>query len=59
MNSVARVLQVIGLTIPLLAILAQLMERITLSQMLGFLVAAMAIFGIGHLMQRYSGGGPA
>lgn len=57
MYSVARLLQIVGLTIPPLAILAQLMERITLGQMLGFLVAAMAFFGIGHLMQRYSGGG--
>lgn len=57
MYSVARFLQIVGLTIPPLAIVAQLMERISLGQMLGFLVAAMAFFGIGHLMQRYSGGG--
>jgi hypothetical protein len=57
MYSVARFMQIVGLTIPPLAILAQLMERITLGQMLGFLVAATAFFGIGHLMQRYSGGG--
>ena len=56
MYTLARFLQVIGLTIPVLAIVAQLMERISLGQMLGFLIAAMALFGIGHLLQRYSGG---
>ena len=59
MYAVARFLQLAGLTIPLLAIVAQLNERISLGQMLGFLVAAMAVFGIGHVLQRYSGGGPA
>jgi hypothetical protein len=58
MYSVGRFLQLVGLTIPLLAIVAQLNENITLAQMLGFLVVAMAVFGIGHLLQRYSGGGP-
>jgi hypothetical protein len=52
-------MQIVGLTIPPLAIIAQLSERISLGQMLGFLVAAMAVFGIGHVLQRYSGGGPA
>ena len=59
MYTLARLLQLIGLTIPPLAIIAQLMERISLGQMLGFLVAAVAVFGIGHLLQRYSGGGQA
>jgi hypothetical protein len=56
MHSVARLLQMIGLTIPPLAIVAQLMESITLGQMLGFLVVSIAVFTIGYLMQRYSGG---
>ena len=59
MYAVARFLQIVGLTIPLLAIIAQLNERISLGQMLGFLIAAIAVFGIGHVLQRYSGGGPA
>lgn len=59
MYGVARFLQFAGLTIPLLAIVAQLMDRITLAQMLGFLVVSMAVFSIGHLLQRYSGGGQA
>jgi hypothetical protein len=55
MYTVARFLQVLGLTIPLLAIVAQLNERITLGQMLGFLVASMTVFVIGHTLQRYFG----
>ena len=55
MYTVARLLQIAGLTIPLLAIIAQLNERISLGQMLGFLIAAMATFGLGHLLQRFSG----
>ena len=59
MYGLARFLQIVGLTIPLLAIIAQLNERISLGQMLGFLIAALAVFGIGHVLQRYAGGGPA
>jgi hypothetical protein len=59
MHSVARLLQMVGLTIPPLAIIAQLMESITLGQMLGFLIASIAVFMIGYLMQRYSDGGSA
>jgi hypothetical protein len=59
MYAVARLLQIAGLTIPLLAIIAQLNERISQGQMLQFLVAAMAVFGIGYVLQRYTGGGPA
>lgn len=58
MYSVARLLQMIGLTIPPLAIIAQLTGNIDLKQMLGFLVASVAVFTIGYLLQRYSGGGP-
>jgi hypothetical protein len=57
MHSVARFLQLIGLTIPPLAIIAQLTNNIDLKQMLGFLVVSVAVFGIGYLMQHYSGGG--
>jgi hypothetical protein len=58
MYTVSRFLQVVGLTIPLLAIAAQLFERITLGQMLGFLVVSVGVFLIGHQIQRFSGGGP-
>jgi hypothetical protein len=59
MHTLARIFQVAGLTIPLLAIFAQLNERISLGQMLGFLVVAIAIFSIGQLLERYSGSGRA
>ena len=58
MVSVARLLQLIGLTIPVLAIMAQLAKSISAGKMLGFLVASVLIFSIGYLLQRYSGGGP-
>jgi hypothetical protein len=57
MFALGRLLQIAGLTIPLLAIMAQLSATITLGQMLGFLVVSMVLFGIGHLLQQYSGGG--
>jgi hypothetical protein len=57
MYTLARFLQVVGLTIPLLAIAAQLFERISLGQMLAFLVVSMGVFILGHQLQRYSGGG--
>ncbi len=58
MYTLARLLQTAGLTIPLLAIVAQLNEAITLGQMLGFLVVSMLFFSIGYMLQRYLGGGP-
>jgi hypothetical protein len=58
MYTLARLLQMAGLTIPLLAIVAQLNEAITLGQMLGFLVVSMLVFSIGYMLQRYLGGGP-
>ena len=56
MYTFARLLQIIGLSIPLLAIIAQLNNQITLSQMLGFLAVSMGVFVFGYLLQRYSGG---
>jgi hypothetical protein len=50
-------MQVAGLTIPLLAIAAQLFERISLGQMLGFLAVSVGIFVLGHQLQRYTGKG--
>jgi hypothetical protein len=57
MRSIGRVLQGIGLTIPLLAIFAQLSSRITAGQMLQFLFVAVCVFSIGYVLQRYSGSG--
>jgi hypothetical protein len=58
MYTVARFLQLVGLIVPSLAIIAQLNERISLGQMLGFLIVSMCVFIVGHVLQRYSGGGP-
>ena len=55
MYALARLLQLAGLTIPPLAILAQLSEAIKTGQMLQFLVAAICLFSIGYLMQQYTG----
>jgi hypothetical protein len=59
MYSLARLLQILGLAIPPLAIFAQLAQSISTGQMLGFLAVAVCIFYIGNLLQRYSGGGGA
>jgi hypothetical protein len=57
MYTLARFLQVAGLTIPLVAILAQLNQAITAGKMLGFLIASVLIFSIGQLLERYTSGG--
>jgi hypothetical protein len=57
MHAFGRMLQVIGLTIPPLAIVAQLSERISAGQMLQFLVVSVAVFGAGYLIQQYRGTG--
>jgi hypothetical protein len=56
MYTVARFLQMVGLIIPVLAILAQLNQSISASRMLGFLIASVLIFSIGYLIQRSFGG---
>lgn len=55
MYTAGRLLQLVGLAIPPLAIAAQLGESISLGQMLEFLVMAVGIFVVGYLLQRYSG----
>ena len=57
MHTLSRILQIAGLIIPLVAIFAQLGQSITPGQLLGFLVVAVVLFYIGHLLQRYSSGG--
>jgi hypothetical protein len=57
MVAFARLLQMAGLTIPPLAIIAQLSGSISLGQMLQFLVAAVCLFTIGYLLQTHLGGG--
>ena len=55
MRSLGRMLQVVGLAIPPLAMIAQLGQRITAGQMLQFLVASVVAFGIGYLLQQCGG----
>lgn len=55
MYALARLLQFAGLTIPLLAMIAQLSERIRTGQMLQFLVVAVCLFVSGYLLQQYTG----
>jgi hypothetical protein len=54
MQTIARLLQLAGLTIPPLAMIAQLMERIRAGQMLQFLVVSVGLFLTGYLLQQYS-----
>jgi hypothetical protein len=58
MYALARFLQLVGLTIPPLAIVAQLAESISLGQMLGFLIVGVVAFSIGYLLQTNAGGRP-
>jgi len=55
MQAVGKILQMAGLTIPPLAIIAQLGETITLGQMLTFLVVSVCLFGIGRIAEGYFG----
>jgi hypothetical protein len=57
MKAIARLMQLAGLAIPPLAIIAELSHTITLGQMLMFLVASVCLFSLGYLFQQYTGGG--
>ena len=52
MQFVAKLLQLAGLTIPPLAMVAQLNENIRAGQMLQFLVVAVCLFTTGYLLQQ-------
>jgi len=54
MDAIGKTMQLGGLTIPPLAIFAQLNESITEGQLLMFLVAAVSLFYIGYTLR---GGG--
>jgi hypothetical protein len=56
MYRLGRILQVVGLIIPPLAIIAELNDR-NPGLLLKFLAVAVGIFVLGYLLQRYSGGG--
>ena len=51
MRALGRLLQLAGLSIPPLAIVAQLFESISVGQMLTFLVASAAAFWLGHILE--------
>jgi len=57
MHSLARMLQLAGLTIPLLAMVAQLGNHISAGRMLQFLVFSVCVFIAGYLLQSYRGAG--
>jgi EamA domain-containing membrane protein RarD len=54
MQPLGRFLQFVGLTIPPLAMIAQLGEHISAGKMLQFLLVAVGVFMLGYTMQRYS-----
>ena len=54
MRTLGRLMQIAGLSIPLLAIVAQLNESITQGQMLMFLVAAVCVFWIGRIVEGFA-----
>ncbi|HVT30393.1 MAG TPA: hypothetical protein VHE81_20450 [Lacipirellulaceae bacterium] len=58
MYTLARVLQIAGLTIPLVAIVAQLSNSISVGALLGFLVVSVILFYMGRLLQSDGGRGP-
>jgi hypothetical protein len=55
MHTFARLLQLAGLAIPLLAMGAQLSAQISAGRMLQFLAMAVGLFLLGYALQRYSG----
>ena len=57
MYTLARILQMIGLAIPPLAIVSQLAdsENFGTGRMLMFLLMAVGIFLLGYLLQRFGG----
>jgi hypothetical protein len=57
MQALARLLQFVGLTIPPLAMIAQLGNHISAGKMLQFLLVSVGIFVLGYTMQRFSGSG--
>ncbi len=55
MTMIARLLQLAGLTIPPLAMVAQLSNQITAGRMLQFLVFSVCLFLAGYLLQSFRG----
>ncbi len=59
MGALGRLLQIVGLTILPLALVAQLAGSISSGQELQFLVAGACVFGVGYVLQHYVGRGGA
>lgn len=55
MKTVGRLGQVIGLTVPALAVMMELTGRITSGPMLGMLVFSVCCFVIGRILEGYAG----
>lgn len=53
MQKLARILQLIGLTIPPIAMVAQLTSHISAGKMLQFLLLSVGIFVFGYTLQVY------
>ncbi len=54
MRAVGRFGQMMGLTIPALAVVMELSGRITSGPMLGMLVFSVCCFGIGRILEGYA-----
>ncbi len=55
MRPLARLLQLLGLVVPFLAIMLELAHQISLGQMLVMLVAAVCCFWIGRILEGLAG----
>ena len=55
MRAVGRLSQMLGLTIPALAVVLELSGRITSGPMLGMLVFSVCCFAIGRILEGYAG----
>ena len=54
MRAIGRFLQQVGLVGPPLAIVLQLVNKVTVGQMLALLVASISLFYIGRLIEGYA-----
>ena len=55
MHTFSRFLQLLGMAIAPLAMVAQLNQRISVGQMLQFLLVSVGIFLVGYTLQQHSG----
>jgi len=55
MHTLARLLQLLGMAIAPLAMVAQMSNQIKVGDMLKFLLLSVGIFIVGYTLQRFSG----